>query len=128
MKVAELKLVVDANAVEMRQEFANVREEMHSEFVSVRAEIADVRTEMRDGFAAVIQKMDANQAELNRRFDFMFGHLLDEAAPMIQHEVGKQLAGVEDRIFEAVDKRVDDRVDRKLVAFEKRLSRKRAQR
>jgi len=54
MKVAELKQVVDANAVEMREGFAKVREE-----------ISHFRTEMREGFARMDRRFDQQSEELH---------------------------------------------------------------
>lgn len=113
MKVAELKQVVDANAVEMRQEFANV----HAEF-------ADVRTEMRDGFARLDQKMDAHYQDLRHQLGIVLEDFVSKVEPLIQQKIETQLAGVEGRLTAKVNEAVDIRVNRKLAAFERRLAAK----
>ena len=124
MKVAELKQVVDANAVEMRQEFANVRTEMRDGFANVHAEFANVRTEMRDGFTRLDQKMDAHYQDLRHQLGIVLEDFVSKVEPLIQREIEKQLVPVEGRLMARVNEAVDVRVNRKLAAFERRLTAK----
>ena len=94
MKVAELKQVVDANAVEMREGFAKVEDDF-----------IDMRREMRAGFALMERRIQASQTELSRQMDNVMEHLMDRVAVVAEATVEAQ-------------------IDRKIAASEVRMTRK----
>jgi F0F1-type ATP synthase membrane subunit b/b' len=112
MKVAELKQVVDANAVEMRAEFADVRKEMREGFAKVDESFAeveddfiDMRREMRGGFATLEREIKASRTEMSHQLGAMMEHLMDHVAVV-------------------AEQKVEDLIDRKIAAAEVRLERK----
>lgn len=112
MKVAELKQVVDANAVEMREGFASVREEfvkvrteMREGFAKVDDDFTDMRREMRAGFAVLERRIDASRTEMRHDLTVMTENLVDQVAM-------------------AVEQKVELMIDHKIAAAEVRLERK----
>jgi hypothetical protein len=126
MKVAELKQVVDANAVEMREEFGKVqeqfgkvqeefgkvREEMHTEFARVDATISDLRTEVHDGFANVREEMTALRQEVR------------VTAQETWHQMRIMFENFENKVILAATASVDERIDLRVAKAEVRLERK----
>ena len=112
MKVAELKQVVDANAVEMRAEFADVRAEiselrteMHDGFAKVDDDFIDMRREMRAGFATLGRRIEESRTDMSRHLDAVMEHLMD-------------------RVEMVAEKKVEDLIDLKIAASEVRMERK----
>lgn len=112
MKVAELKQVVDANAVEMRAEFAKVREEftdvrkeMREGFAKVEDDFTDMRREMRAGFAVLERRIETSRTEMRHDLTVMTENLVDQVAM-------------------AVERKVELMIDHKIAAAEVRLERK----
>jgi len=108
MKVAELKQVVDANAVEMREGFAKVEEhfaKVEERFAKVDDDFIDMRREMRAGFALMERRIQASQTELSRQMDNVMEHLMDRVAVVAEATVEAQ-------------------IDRKIAASEVRMTRK----
>jgi len=105
MKVAELKQVVDANAVEMRAEFVDVRKEMREGFAKVDDDFIDMRREMRAGFATLERRIEESRTEMSRHLDAVMEHLMD-------------------RVEMVAEKKVEDLIDLKIAAAEVRLERK----
>jgi hypothetical protein len=101
MKVAELKQVVDANAVEMREGFANVREEfadvrkemregfarVHEKFAKVDDDFIDMRREMRAGFATLERHIQESRTDMSHQLGAMMEHLMDQVAVIAASEV-----------------------------------------
>lgn len=112
MKVAELKQVVDANAVEMRAEFVDVRTEiselrteMRERFAKVDDDFIDMRREMRAGFDTLGRRIEESRTEFSRHLDAVMEHLMD-------------------RVEMVAEKKVEDLIDLKIAAAEVRLERK----
>lgn len=102
MEVTELKQVVDANAVEMRAGFVDVRKEMREGF-------ADVRNEMREGFARMDRRFEQQSEEMRAAIGSFMDHLMDKveivAEATVEAQIDRKIAAAEVRLERKLGKR-----------------------
>jgi predicted nucleic acid-binding Zn-ribbon protein len=112
MKVAELKQVVDANAVEMREEFGKVRDEfgkVREEFGKVREEMRTESGKLRAEIAALREEMHQSAQETRRHIDVFFEDAVHKAYTVLEAQV---------------DEHIDLRVAKAEVRLERKFDRK----
>ena len=90
MKVAELKQVVDSNAVEMRENFARIDErftKIDERFEQVDDNFTDMRREMRGGFAVLERRIEESRKDMSHLIGVMMEKLMDHVAIVAEQKV-----------------------------------------
>ena len=136
MKVAELKQVVDSNAVEMRENFAKIDENFarvderfakiderfarideRFEKIDERFEKIDERFEqVDDNFTDMRREMRGGFAVLERR--------IEESRKDMSHQIGVMMEKLMDHVAIVAEQKVEDLIDRKIKESEARAERK----
>jgi|GEM_PF-3064779 len=115
MKVAELKQVVDSNAVEMRENFAKIDERF--EKIDKRFEKIDERFErVDDNFTDMRREMRSGFAVLERR--------IQESRKDMSHQIGVMMEKLMDHVAIVAEQKVEDLIDQKIKESEARADRK----
>lgn len=108
MKVAELKQVVDSNAVEMRENFAKIDErfeKIDERFERVDDNFTDMRREMRTGFAVLERRIEESRKDMS-------------------HQIGVMMEKLMDHVAIVAEQKVEDLIDQKIKESEARAERK----
>lgn len=143
MKVAELKQVVDANAVEMRAEFVKVEEhfatveehfaKVEERFAKVEERFAKVEerfAKVEERFAKVEEKfsqVDDNFTDMRQEMRAGFAVLerrIEASRTEMRHDLTVMTEDLVDKVAMAVEQKVELMIDHKIAAAEVRLERK----
>lgn len=126
MKVAELKQVVDSNAVEMRESFAKVEDnfaKVEERFAKVDERFAKVDenfAKIDDNFTDMRREMRAGFAVLERRLE----HRIEESRKDMSHQLGVMMEKLMDHVAVVAEQKVEELIDQKISASEARADRK----